>query len=794
MHLSRLNIRNFRKLKDTTIELNEQQTALIGPNNSGKSSAVEVIRWAMRGIGGEGSGEEGADGADDGSEGSKPRVRLFSDVFGGNWAELTTHLEKLTKLSSSPSTNLADEQSQIVQDINALLPQLDFLIKAKQTELAPLWPLIVQLDPLAEFYGVRVSLTLRHEGGGHGANDFGRGYSEQNIRRDKVAKLTENKDARQALHPRSFLAYFKRHFGSLTQFNVTAFAIKMADDGKPEFIEDKAVSISQRDFSNVIRIRIIDAQQSSGQDKLTDEIRRFAKLNFKVEALEEESHQNWTVSQAETEVNQNVLLGKLLGGTSPYKEEPSVPETSKKEGSRPPFVELREAMNGPGRTGPQLQVMVPAQPDVTVPQHATAGYQTNPDDNPHGQQALDTALSETSLGLGYQHMTRKGLRLLGYRKDWLRPALSNDDVFGMANRRVAPILLVVLEEPETNIHPPAQAVFVKAAYELLDPEREGINTAELGFKPHHQMIFTTHSPHLVEALDLSNTRYFRSDEMGEDNKPIAFPHSNVIAPMAPRAKETPLTEEERVLQLRYLQRHHNDLFFADAVILVEGRAEEILVRHFMDRVPELKRAFVSIVSVGGTSAHLYFELLGDMGRPFLVIADIDPKKGDPDESTNPVLPDYFGQNHSVTVLRSFSAKKLEKTFGGAPSRIAFQQTESIDNDETKPFEARSFEDALVVRNWTLFKDATNQGAPLSTLANKLKALKSSDTEEIQEEIFKAVVSKGRFAAKLTVNSYFSESLKPPSYIEKGLDWLAAELAKRDPLRPGQERPKQEPET
>jgi predicted ATP-dependent endonuclease of OLD family len=43
MRIAFLDIQNFRKLKNTRIELSEQNTVFVGANNSGKTSAMDVL-------------------------------------------------------------------------------------------------------------------------------------------------------------------------------------------------------------------------------------------------------------------------------------------------------------------------------------------------------------------------------------------------------------------------------------------------------------------------------------------------------------------------------------------------------------------------------------------------------------------------------------------------------------------------------------------------------------------------------------------------------------------------------
>lgn len=76
---------------------------------------------------------------------------------------------------------------------------------------------------------------------------------------------------------------------------------------------------------------------------------------------------------------------------------------------------------------------------------------------------------------------------------------------------------------------------------------------------------------------------------------------------------------------RYLQTTHCDIFFADAVILVEGAGERILLPHFLKyfKKGELFRSYIAILEIGGSHAFRLRELIECLGLPTLIITDID---------------------------------------------------------------------------------------------------------------------------------------------------------------------------
>ncbi|AZE51958.1 DNA repair protein RecN [Pseudomonas chlororaphis] len=49
MYLAELTIKNFRKLRDTTLKFQPGLNVLVGPNNVGKSAVVDALRTLLAG-------------------------------------------------------------------------------------------------------------------------------------------------------------------------------------------------------------------------------------------------------------------------------------------------------------------------------------------------------------------------------------------------------------------------------------------------------------------------------------------------------------------------------------------------------------------------------------------------------------------------------------------------------------------------------------------------------------------------------------------------------------------------
>lgn len=86
---------------------------------------------------------------------------------------------------------------------------------------------------------------------------------------------------------------------------------------------------------------------------------------------------------------------------------------------------------------------------------------------------------------------------------------------------------------------------------------------------------------------------------------------------------------------RYIRLTHCDIFFADAVILVEGPAEKILVPSFIKK-SGLDSYYISVIEINGRHAHSFRSLIEKLGIATLIVTDIDAtEKKDEHAEQNP---------------------------------------------------------------------------------------------------------------------------------------------------------------
>jgi predicted ATP-dependent endonuclease of OLD family len=415
-------------------------------------------------------------------------------------------------------------------------------------------------------------------------------------------------------------------------------------------------------------------------------------------------------------------------------------------------------------------------------------------------------LPEFSNGLGYQNLISMTFAMMSFRDSWMRVGKRSLSA-SIKDTPLPRLHLVLIEEPEAHLHAQVQRVFVERAYTTLrNHDRLRESTAFTT-----QLAISTHSSCIVMGADFCNLRYFRR-VMADSSQKIPF--SSVVNMndtfLSTQKKDKKKTEKEkepgidtRRFATRYIRSTHCDLFFADAIILIEGSAERMLLPFFIkNEFPNLDSSYLSILEIGGSHAHRIRPLIEKLGIPCLIITDLDsangegnhvaerPKRGAGQITANSTLKQWFKKDPSTEEDNKTSIDELLDAYDtdvlvsklSCPIRIAYQGPVkvSIKDDVNTKYLPYTFEDALIVNNLEAFEKSFSESL-LDKVHNAIKI--SVSVEDFSKNLYDLIrgpelsggnrgkgIEKAAFVLDLIESDIF-QSLKAPSYIAEGLVWL-----------------------
>lgn len=763
MKISYVDVQNYRKLKSCRISLTDKETIFVGANNSGKTSAMDALIFFLDPRGKKSSEDETR---------TPSKKLLASDFTLSNWNLINSFGESWHS-GSGTGNNLIEWQP--------LCPSIDIWMTVSEKEIHR----VSHIIPTLKWAGGMLGIRLIHQP--RSIENIKSDYLLDYNAADQLLKIARQKlidakkdssELRLSIWPENLHKFLEKNINKY--FETKAYILDPAKFNENEEISQPltcdSIPLEAYPFNGLFKVDIIDAArgfsdpnsqsaQGRGASTLSSLINKYYKRHLNPSELPD---------------------GDDLDALNAIADAQHIFDEKLNEAFTQAIGEIKN-LGYPGFSDPNIRLSSRVDPIDNL-DHET-GILFDLQKISGANRNVILSLSEKYNGLGYKNLIAMIFKLISFRDHWMRvgkAAKSRSD----ENPIIEPLHLVLIEEPEAHLHAQVQQVFIRKAYQVLR-NHEGLGKNNI---LNTQLIVSTHSSYLAHEIGFECLRYFKRK---------AASNGSII----PTAQVADLSEtfglknikDENVLQTRkfvsrYLKSSHCDVFFANALIVVEGAAERMLVPHFIrshyDGPKGLNRSYLSILEVGGAHAHRLKSLIEKLGIPTLIITDTDalmPRFDKAGKEISPVAArpkrkqGYLTGSHTLKDWMAIADKSLDAVIDLKSEkkirnkiRFAYQCGIFVEYDKTKSEEAipYTFEDALALTNIKLFREIAK---PRGMLAKMQDSLKLKSLEECATSLYQALeLDKAGLALDL-MYSADPESLQVPLYIKEGLDWLQEQL-------------------
>lgn len=406
----------------------------------------------------------------------------------------------------------------------------------------------------------------------------------------------------------------------------------------------------------------------------------------------------------------------------------------------------------------------------------------------------DNNIPEQQFGLGYTNLMMIIAEIITYMEKYPETSFNSQ------------VNLISIEEPETFMHPQMQEQFIKNINEMISSllinKNKNVNS---------QIIITTHSAHILNSKihageTFNNINYITSSK--GCSKVICL-NDNAVVPtkkivIKDKAIEDVETEAEaevaagdidedlRMQELSFLRKHIKykvpELFFADAIIFVEGITEYTIIQYYIDKNVKLNKYYISVILIDGAHAKVYENLIKALAVPTLIVTDIDIKrekfeKNDKESKKKPLYLQMtsteLGKRITTnqTLIHFYETNIVSEIMKSGYKEISNLMI-SYQKDLIESYYATSFEEAFILTN-------SKNGILKNVLAKVKPGIYKkmiSDRDIILNSFMlqmKLSSSKSDFANALLYEILVcddeSSNPKLPQYIEDGLMFLEKKL-------------------
>lgn len=765
MYISKMQISGYRKFErrvsidffHTDKSDISNTTMLVGANNSGKTSIVELCEAVF------------------GYRNDMRKIPFTIQDF-----NIQDFEDKWLAKSASEICQFLQEDSQESQDTTSIVNKLKDLFDRKQDNIIPHIEILIDID-FAEDEDIRSiadylffydekpkSVHFRYVV----SSEIERRKNDKEKERrlldsasyinaaykkfDEIIKSEQSEQSEQIRFETIIKEQLRRLFGENMSVLVTYCDDKYENDQE----------INERDFKNLFHCLFIKARRDLDDTK-EDNTHTLSSRLFHL-VMDDNS---WTSSVAPIQQDLMRLLeggeyGRALGSAAKQQFQQAISDIMDTNGNSEETIGLTSRVEE-GSVRKLLESSV------------AAVYSSN----------KDYHFSEYSQGLGYSNLTLMLIEFQQFIKDCKEGR----------KEETKKIDFLIIEEPESHMHPQMQSTFIKHIFETLKEES------------YITCMITSHAEQMVCEVPLKQIRVLRQkgcyssiinpcrDLSENKNKYVDFINDE--------GSISEKEQERRDITYMYSLNFAN-IVFADKAILFEGDTERMYIQALLrepaktafsdDRLRKalkgLRKQYVAFIQVGGAYASAYIPLLDVLNIPSLIITDTDYKKAKGEEdinssddlinggiaisTTNETLEKVWSHNQQNHEL----SEQMHSYYNGEEIVITIREFDNITVVTQSKLDGfgKTLEDALLyklkgdVNVENIFDVADREKWKMMRKKKNILFPIPSKQEIAIHDIVKSIANnrkKTDFMYSLILNNQVKESL--PDYIKEGLIWLAA---------------------
>ncbi len=728
MNISSIYVQNFRKLQQCHIDFSKNTTLFVGPNNSGKTSAMDALGKFLAG-----------------------RGFVFNDFTISN----RTAINAIGKEWTAENCKMPED---LVKWDN-LVPMMDVWLEVEHNEIHYVASIIPTLKWRRGKLGVRLAFQPK---------DISKLFAEYREAYYSAARTTEavgrGKDAVHInLYPKDLCDFLDKKLTAY--FSIKSYVLDPEQSlaEPPQSTPYSMECFTDNPLKGIIRIDMIDAQRGFSDPDSADENERSRKQL----SVQMRSYYDKHLDPEKLPTSEDL---EILEVTEQAR---GVFDKNLSDKFAPAISEL-EGLGYPGVTDPKITITTKVSTSETLKHDSAVQYTLSKNDG-------TLKLPEKYNGLGYQNLISMVFDLMSFRDSWMRVGKARQEQDNTDT--IEPLHLVLIEEPEAHLHMQVQQVFVRKAYSVLRNHKflkENINFAT-------QLVISTHSSHIARETDFADLRYFKripecascnvatakvinlSDVFGKEDETDKFvtrylqtTHCDLFFADAAILVEG---SAESMLVPHFIKDHYPELHQRYISILsISGRHSHRL-KPLIDKLSLPTLVISDLDSAEPKGHHM----------------TVRPERGKGLISSNYAIANWLIEEKDLDKLLDLGTKQkvIEYKIPYKYSiRIAYQTPVKIDFKGTQTEALSStFEDCMVYANYKLFKDLKlekdDAGNLLKKVNTALNAEKSFD--DIHKQIYDELKTgktdqKAEFALDL-IYAIDPSKLTVPPYIAEGLAWL-----------------------